>query len=156
MAVEAGKAAPAFSLEASNGKTVKLADFTGKWVVLYFYPKDDTPGCTREACAFRDNYKRLEALGAVVLGVSGDDLKSHDKFVHKYDLPFLLLSDPDHAVATKYGVWKEKNMYGRKVMGIERSTFLIDPEGRIVRAWRKVKVEGHVDEILDELRAANA
>lgn len=156
MAVDAGKAAPAFSLEASNGKTVKLADLAGKWVVLYFYPKDDTPGCTREACSFRDNYKRLEALGAVVLGVSGDDLKSHDKFVHKYDLPFLLLSDPDHAVATKYGVWKEKNMYGRKVMGIERSTFLIDPEGRIVRVWRKVKVEGHVDEILDELRAANA
>ncbi|MCX7717442.1 MAG: thioredoxin-dependent thiol peroxidase [Candidatus Sumerlaeaceae bacterium] len=156
MAVDAGKAAPAFSLEASNGKTLKLADLAGKWVVLYFYPKDDTPGCTREACSFRDNYKRLEALGAVVLGVSGDDLKSHDKFIHKYDLPFLLLSDPDHAVATKYGVWKEKNMYGRKVMGIERSTFLIDPEGRIVRVWRKVKVEGHVDEILDELRAANA
>ena len=156
MGVDVGKAAPSFSLEASNGKKVKLADFAGKWVVLYFYPKDDTPSCTREACSFRDNHKRLEALGAVVLGVSGDDLKSHDKFVHKYDLPFLLLSDPDHAVADKYGVWKEKNMYGRKVMGIERSTFLIDPKGWVVRAWRKVKVEGHVDEILDEVRAANA
>jgi len=156
MAVEAGKAAPDFSLEASNGKTVSLGDFAGKWVVLYFYPKDDTPGCTREACSFRDYHKRLEAQGAVVLGVSADDLKAHDKFIHKYDLPFLLLSDPDHAVASKYGVWKEKNMYGKKVMGIERSTFLIDPDGRIARAWRKVKVEGHVDEILDELRAANA
>ncbi|MBX7247187.1 MAG: thioredoxin-dependent thiol peroxidase [Candidatus Sumerlaeaceae bacterium] len=156
MAAEEGKKAPDFTLSASNGKPVRLSTLKGKWVVLYFYPKDDTPGCTREACSFRDNFKRLEAQNAAVYGVSPDDLKAHDKFIHKYDLPFTLLADTDHTVAELYGVWREKNMYGKKVMGIERSTFLIDPEGKIFKAWRKVKVEHHVDEILDELRATNA
>jgi len=123
---------------------------------LYFYPKDETPGCTREACDFRDHVRQLESLGAVVIGISPDDLRSHDRFIMKHDLPFLLLSDTDHAVAEMYGVWREKNMYGRKIMGIQRSTFLIAPDGRIHRIWRKVKVEGHVDEILDELKLVNA
>jgi thioredoxin-dependent peroxiredoxin len=152
MAVSEESAAPEMRLEASTGKKVALKDLRGSWVVVYFYPKDDTPGCTREACSFRDNHKRLEALGAVVLGVSPDDLKAHDKFIAKYNLPFTLLADPDHEAAKKFGVWKEKNMYGKKVMGIERSTFLIDPDGNIRKAWRKVKVENHVDEVMDELK----
>ena len=156
MTVSVGSEAPDFKLDASTGKKVALKDLRGKWVVLYFYPKDDTPGCTREACSFRDNHKRLEALGAVVLGVSPDDLKAHDKFIAKYDLPFTLLADPDHTVSQKYGVWVEKNMYGKKIMGIERSTFLINPEGVVHKAWRKVKVEAHVDEVMDELKAAGA
>ena len=154
MSVAEGQAAPDFRLDASTGKKVSLKDLRGGWVVLYFYPKDDTPGCTREACAFRDNHKRLEALGATVLGVSPDDLKAHDKFITKHDLPFTLLADPDHTAATKYGVWKEKNMYGKKIMGIERSTFLINPEGVLHKVWRKVKVEAHVDEVMDELKVA--
>lgn len=152
MAVSEESAAPEMRLEASTGKKVALKDLRGSWVVVYFYPKDDTPGCTREACSFRDNHKRLEALGAVVLGVSPDDLKAHDKFIAKYNLPFTLLADPDHEAAKKFGVWKEKNMYGKKVMGIERSTFLINPDGNIRKAWRKVKVENHVDEVMDELK----
>jgi len=156
MTVQEGALAPDFTLLASNGKNVSLSDFRGKWVVLYFYPKDDTSGCTREACNFRDNIKKLESLGAVVIGVSPDDLKSHDRFINKYGLPFLLLSDPDHKVAELYGVWKEKNMYGRKIMGIQRSTFLIAPDGRLHKAWRKVKVDTHVDEVLDELKLVAA
>ena len=156
MTISEGHEAPDFKLDASTGKKVALEDLRGKWVVLYFYPKDDTPGCTREACSFRDNHKRLEALGAVVLGVSPDDLKAHDKFIAKYDLPYTLLADPEHTMSLKYGVWVEKNMYGKKIMGIERSTFLINPEGVIHKAWRKVKVEAHVDELMDELKAAGA
>lgn len=156
MTVQEGAIAPDFTLLASNGKNVSLSDFRGKWVVLYFYPKDDTSGCTREACSFRDNIKKLESLGAAVIGVSPDDLKSHDRFINKYSLPFLLLSDPDHKVAELYGVWKEKNMYGRKIMGIQRSTFLIAPDGRLHKAWRKVKVDTHVDEVLDELKLVTA
>jgi len=156
MTVQEGAIAPDFTLLASNGKNVSLSDFRGKWVVLYLYPKDDTSGCTREACSFRDNIKKLESLGAVVIGVSPDDLKSHDRFINKYSLPFLLLSDPDHKVAELYGVWKEKNMYGRKIMGIQRSTFLIAPDGRLHKAWRKVKVDTHVDEVLDELKLVAA
>lgn len=148
--------APEFSLPASNGQVLSLNDLRGKWVVLYFYPKDDTPGCTREACSFRDHIKQLESLGAVVIGVSPDDLRSHDRFICKYNLPFLLLSDTDHSVAEAYGVWREKNMYGRKIMGIQRSTFLIAPDGRIHKAWRKVKVDHHVDEVLDELKLVAA
>ena len=125
-------------------------------MVLYFYPKDDTPGCTKEACDFRDNFRRLKPLGAEVFGISPDEMKSHVKFIDKFELPFTLLADEDHAVAEKYGTWKEKNMYGRKYMGIERSTFLIDPNGRISRIWRKVKVEGHVDEILKEIESQRA
>jgi peroxiredoxin Q/BCP len=156
MTVEEGQIAPDFTLTASNGKPLSLSDLRGKWVVLYFYPKDETPGCTREACDFRDHVRQLESLGAVVIGISPDDLRAHDRFIMKHDLPFLLLSDTDHSVAEMYGVWREKNMYGRKIMGIQRSTFLIAPDGRIHRIWRKVKVEGHVDEILDELKLVNA
>jgi len=156
MQLETGDPAPEFKADASNGKTITLKSLRGKWVLLYFYPKDDTPGCTKEACSFRDNFRRLESLGAVVLGCSPDDLKSHDKFITKYELPFVLLSDPDHQIATDYGVWKEKNMYGKRIMGTERSSFLINPEGNIHRVWPKVKVEGHVDEVLDELKLVNA
>ena len=148
MAVAVGKKAPEFTLPASNGEEVSLSDFKGKTVVLYFYPKDDTPGCTKEACEFRDAVKKFSTRKAVVLGVSPDSLKAHDKFIAKFGLPFVLLSDADHAVAEKYGVWVEKSMYGRKYMGIERSTFVIGPDGKVKAAFRKVKVDGHVDEVL--------
>ncbi len=150
MAAEVGKKAPAFKLPGSNGETVALSELNaaGKSVVLYFYPKDDTPGCTKEACEFRDAVKKFTSRKAVVLGVSPDSLKAHDKFIAKFGLPFLLLSDADHAVAEKYGVWVEKSMYGRKYMGIERSTFVIGPDGKVKAAFRKVKVDGHVDEVL--------
>jgi peroxiredoxin Q/BCP len=149
--VEVGKMAPEFTLPASNGSKVSLAEYKGKQVVLYFYPKDDTPGCTSEACSFRDNWKRIEATGAVVLGVSRDSLASHGKFIDKYDLPFVLLSDEKGEVSGKYGVIKEKTMYGKKVMGVERSTFIIDADGKVKRIFRGVKVEGHVDEVLAAL-----
>lgn len=152
MEIATGQVAPAIQAEASNGKIVTLADFQGRWVILYFYPRNDTPGCTREACAFRDSQAKLAGLNAVVLGCSIDDLRSHDKFITKYDLPFILLSDNDHKIAEDYGVWIEKNMYGRKVMGVERCTFLISPNGEIIKTWRRVKVEGHIDEIIDELK----
>jgi len=150
MAADVGKKAPAFKLPGSNGETVSLAELNaaGKTVVLYFYPKDDTPGCTKEACEFRDAVKKFSTRKAVVLGVSPDSLKAHDKFIAKFGLPFVLLSDADHAVAEKYGVWVEKSMYGRKYMGIERSTFVIGPDGKVKAAFRKVKVDGHVDEVL--------
>jgi len=153
MAAEVGKKAPAFKLPGSNGKTVALSEFAGKTVVLYFYPKDDTSGCTKEACAFRDEQAKFTKQKAVVLGVSPDGLKSHDKFIAKYGLPFVLLADEDHAVAEKYGVWVEKSMYGRKYMGIERSTFVIGPDGKVKAAFRKVKVDGHVDEVLAAVSA---
>jgi thioredoxin-dependent peroxiredoxin len=154
MAVEEGKAAPAFSLESTEGKKLSLGDLKGKKVVLYFYPKDNTSGCTKEACAFRDIHPGFTKAGAVVLGVSPDDVKSHAKFRGKFDLPFTLLADPDHAVAEKYGVWKEKSMYGKKYMGIERSTFVIDSAGKIERIFRKVKVEGHEVEVMEAVKAA--
>ena len=153
MALAVGKKAPEFTLEGSNGDKVALKDLKGKTVVLYFYPKDDTPGCTREACDFRDSIKKFTSKKAIVLGVSPDSLKSHDKFIGKFELPFILLSDPDHAVAEKYGTWVEKSMYGRKYMGIERSTFVIDPEGKLKAEFRKVKVDGHVDEVLAAVKA---
>lgn len=131
-------------------KTFKLADFSGQQVVLYFYPKDNTSGCTQEACAFRDNYNRLLSK-AVVIGVSPDSIKSHIGFQQKQNLNFILLSDPEHKLSEAFGVWKEKSMYGRKYMGIERSTFILDKQGKIVREWRKVKVPGHVDEVLKSL-----
>ncbi len=145
--IEEGKKAPAFSLKDQGGKTVKLADFAGKHVVLYFYPKDSTPGCTQEACDFRDGHAKLLKKGAVVLGVSPDSEKSHAKFATKYSLPFPLLVDSDHALAEKYGAWGEKVLYGRKFMGIIRSTFLIAPDGKVKRVWPKVKVAGHADEV---------
>ena len=150
---DVGDKAPAFSLEDQSGKTVKLSDFKGKTVVLYFYPKDDTPGCTREACAFRDEHSALQKAGAVVLGVSPDSGPSHAKFAGKYKLPFPLLADTDHAVSEKYGAWGEKSLYGRKFVGITRSTFLIDGSGKVARVWPKVKVDGHVDEVLAAVKS---
>lgn len=145
---EEGDLAPDFELEADDGSTVRLADFRGRKVVLYFYPKDDTPGCTIEACEFRDAVERIDEGGAVVLGVSPDPVESHRKFKDKYSLNFPLLADTEHAVAEAYGVWKRKSMFGRKYWGVERSTFVIDGEGRIERAMRKVSVKGHAREVL--------
>lgn len=148
MAIKVGNKAPAFKMPTSGGGSVALKDLKGKKVILYFYPKDDTPGCTKEACGFRDAMPDFSKAKAVVIGVSKDPVAKHDKFVAKYDLNFVLGSDEDSDVCEKYEVWKEKNMYGRKYMGIERSTFLIDEEGRLVAEWRKVKVPGHVEEVL--------
>ena len=149
--VEEGETAPDFTLPADDGRQVKLSDLRGKPVVLYFYPKDDTPGCTREACAFRDRTADLKAKGAVVLGVSPDGEASHRKFRDKYDLNFPLLADVGHKVAERYGAWREKNMYGKKSMGIQRSTFLIDGAGKVRKAWKKVSVDGHDEEVLAAL-----
>jgi thioredoxin-dependent peroxiredoxin len=148
---EVGSKAPQFTLQSQDGETVSLKDYLGKKVVLYFYPKDDTPGCTKEACSFTDNFAKFKKLGAVVLGVSADTVDSHKKFEKKYNLGITLLSDPKKEVINKYGVWKEKNMYGKKSMGIERTTFLIDEEGKIARAFPRVKVDGHTDKVLEEL-----
>jgi thioredoxin-dependent peroxiredoxin len=145
--IREGDQAPEFRLQADDGTTVSLADLRGRRVVLYFYPKDDTSGCTKEACEFRDALPRIEEAGAVVLGVSPDPVESHRKFKEKYDLNFPLLADEDHRVAEAYGVWKEKSMYGRKFWGVERSTFLIDGEGRVERAWRRVRPGGHAEEV---------
>ena len=150
--LEVGKAAPDFTLMANNGEKVSLKDFAGKkQVVLYFYPKDDTPGCTKEACSFRDNLKVVEGKGAVILGVSRDSIDSHKKFIDKFQLPFLLLSDDKEEVCKKYGVIQEKSMYGYKVGGIERSTFVIGLDGKIKKIFRNVKVDGHTDEVLKAL-----
>lgn len=146
--IETGKKAPAFTLPSASGSSVSLEDFTGKKVVIYFYPKDNTPGCTREACDFRDNFARVQAAGAVVLGVSADSVASHARFREKYTLPFELLSDDSHAMLERYGVWKEKKNYGRTYMGIERTTVLIDEQGIVRRIWPKVTVNGHVDQVL--------
>jgi peroxiredoxin Q/BCP len=150
--LEAGTKAPAFTLSADDGTKVKLSDLKGSPVVLYFYPADDTPGCTREACAFRDRSAELKKLGVKVLGVSPDDVASHAKFRDKYDLNFPLLADPDHKVAEKFGSWREKNMYGKKSMGIVRSTFLIDAAGVIQRVWKSVKVDGHDAAVIDAVK----
>ena len=149
--LQAGDPAPEFTMEADKGGSVSLKDLRGKTVVLYFYPKDDTPGCTRESCSFRDHYATFQGQDVQVYGVSCDDIPSHEKFAAKYDLPFPLLSDPDTSVSTAYGVYKEKTNYGRKYMGIERSTFVIDGDGRISRIFRNVKVDGHVEKVLDEV-----
>lgn len=148
-----GDKAPAFSLAADGGTQVALKDLKGTRVVLYFYPKDDTSGCTTEACEIRDQWKAIKATGAVLFGVSPDSVASHDKFKAKYKLPFPLLADPDHAVAEAFGAWGEKSMYGRKYMGILRSTFIIDEAGRISAVFPKVKPKGHAQEILDALRS---
>jgi peroxiredoxin Q/BCP len=148
--VEAGSPAPDFTLPSDDGGDVSLSELRGRKVVLYFYPKDDTPGCTTQACDFRDSLPRFEGVDAVVLGVSADSVESHAKFRAKHHLNFPLLADVDHEVSEAYGVWKEKNLYGRKSMGIERSTFLIDGEGNVERVWRKVKAQGHT-EVLAEL-----
>jgi peroxiredoxin Q/BCP len=147
----AGAAAPAFDLPGADGERVSLASLRGRPVVLFFYPKDDTPGCTKEACGFRDAYDRFVERGAVVLGVSPDDERSHAKFANKHSLPYTLLADVDHAVAEAYGVWREKSMYGRTFMGIHRSTFVIDAEGRVARAMYGVRPDGHAEQVLDAL-----
>jgi len=151
--VDPGKKAPAFSLKDQDGKTRRLADYAGRPVVLYFYPKDDTPGCTKEACAFRDNLPRFKPSKAVVLGVSILDEASKARFAGKYDLPFPLLADPDHAVAEKFGVWQKRSLYGRTYMGIARTTYLIGPDGKVAKRWDNVKVDGHAEAVLDALNA---
>jgi thioredoxin-dependent peroxiredoxin len=149
--IEEGKPAPNFELTSDSGETVSLAGLRGKPVVLYFYPKDDTPGCTTQACGIRDSYGEFERAGAVVLGVSPDDERSHVKFKQKYDLPFTLLADTDHAVAEEYGVWGEKSFAGKKYKGISRSTFVIDAEGTIKKVMRDVKPATHTDDVLAAL-----
>ena len=150
--IEPPKKAPAFTLTADDGTKVRLSDSLGSPVVLYFYPKDDTPGCTREACAFRDQKAKLQKLGAQVFGVSPDGVQSHVKFRDKYKLNFPLLADEGHKVAEKYGAWREKNMYGKKTMGIQRSTYLIDAAGKIAKLWKRVKVDGHDEHVLAALK----
>jgi peroxiredoxin Q/BCP len=153
---ERGDDAPDFSLPDESGKLHSLAGQRGRWTILYFYPEDDTAGCTTEACQFRDLNRSYEDTGADVWGVSPDNASSHRRFREKYDLPFTLLSDVDHAVAEKYGAWQEKTNYGRTYMGIVRSTYLIDPEGRIARAWPKVKADGHAADALTALEEERA
>lgn len=143
-----GDKAPDFTAKNQDGGEVKLSDFKGEKVVLYFYPKDDTPGCTKQACSLRDGFPKLKENNITVLGVSTDDEKSHRKFIEKYDLPFTLLADTDKEIVNKYGVYGEKNMYGRKYMGTNRTTFLIDEDGKIAKIMKKVKVSEHADEVL--------
>jgi len=151
LTLKEGDPAPDFSAPASGGSTIALADLRGKNVILYFYPKDDTPGCTKEACAFRDHFAEFKKKGAVVLGVSTDPVKAHDKFVEKYKLPFTLLADVDKKIVNDYGVWGEKTFMGRKYLGVYRVTFLIDPEGRIKKIWPQVKPGEHAQEVLAAL-----
>jgi len=149
--LKAGAKAPSFELMSDEGKKVSLKDFAGKKVVLYFYPRDNTPGCTKEACSFSENNKKLQKAGAVVIGISADSVASHQNFKGKYKLGFTLLSDPDKEVIQKYGVWQEKSMYGKKFMGIVRTTFLINEQGKIAHIFPKVKVDGHTEEVLNRL-----
>jgi thioredoxin-dependent peroxiredoxin len=149
--LEEGAPAPDFTLASDSGEEVTLSSFRGKPVVLYFYPKDDTPGCTTQACAIRDAYSDFRDRGAVVLGVSPDDEASHVRFKEKYSLPFTLLADPEHKVADEYGVWKERNLYGKKSMGIERSTFVIDADGNVSKVMRRVKPDTHAADVLAAL-----
>ena len=155
MSIEINKLAPDFKLMGSDGKEHSLSDYKGKNIVLYFYPKDNTAGCTTEACDFRDNIQNFRDLNAIILGVSRDSLASHDKFITKLSLPFVLLSDPDKTVCKLYDVIKEKNMYGKKYMGVERSTFLINKERILVEEFRKVRVKGHIEKVLDKLKEIN-
>ncbi len=149
--VEEGESAPDFTLPADDGSKVKLSAQRGHPVVLYFYPKDDTPGCTREACAFRDRKAELAKAGAKVFGLSPDTVESHEQFRDKFDLNFPLLADADHNVAERYGAWREKNMYGKVTLGIQRSTFLIGPDGKVAKVWKKVNVDGHDEQVLAAL-----
>jgi peroxiredoxin Q/BCP len=150
--IDPGKKAPAFSLNDQHHKAHKLADYAGRPVILYFYPKDDTPGCTKESCDFRDNLRQFNASKAAVFGISILDEDSKAKFAEKYDLNFPLLADADHAVAEKYGVWQEKINYGRKYMGIARTTYLIGPDGKVAKRWDKVNVTGHVGEVHEAVK----
>lgn len=147
-----GKVAPDVELPASNGKIVHLSDYKGKNIVLYFYPKDMTPGCTTQACDFRDRHESFADLNAVIIGVSTDPISRHEKFIDKYDLPFLLLADENQQLSEAFGVWKLKKNFGKEYMGIERSTFILNEEGIVVKEWRKVSVKGHVEEALQFLR----
>ena len=151
LALAEGDQAPAFTAETSGGGKISLADFKGQNVILYFYPKDDTPGCTKEACVFRDGFADFKKRGAVILGVSTDAVKAHDKFVKKFDLPFTLLADVDKKIVLAYGVWGEKTFMGRKYQGTHRVTFLIGPDGRIKKVWPKVKPDDHIPEVLAAL-----
>jgi peroxiredoxin Q/BCP len=153
MKVEEGKPAPDFELAASNGKTLSLNHFRNQWIVLYFYPKDDTPGCTVEACEFGKQNSKFQEEGAVILGISPDGIESHDKFIRKFELPFVLLADEGHHVAEKYGVWVEKNNFGKNYWGVQRATVLIDKKGVVKKIWPKVKAEGHAAEVLAEIKA---
>ena len=152
MTLKEGDIAPGFSLPASNGETISLKDYIGKKVVIYFYPKDDTPGCTIEACNFRDDYSEITGAGAVILGVSKDDIKSHNKFINKFDLPFLLLSDESTEMISAYGAWVKKKMYGKEYYGVFRKTYLIDEEGKIQRIWPKVDVKTHSKDIIELIK----
>lgn len=152
MTIEINKLAPDFKLMGSDGNEHSLSDYKGKNIVLYFYPKDNTAGCTTEACDFRDNMNSFTDLNAIILGVSRDSLNSHDKFINKLSLPFVLLSDPEETVCKLYDVIKEKNMYGKKYMGVERSTFLINKDGILINEFRKVRVKGHVEKVLESLK----
>ncbi len=154
MSLAEGDTAPDFQMPATAGRTVSLEDYKGKPLILYFYPKADTPGCTKEACAFQEAMPHLQEIGLDVIGVSPDKIKPIEKFAAKYGLTFPLASDEDHAVAERYGTWVEKSMYGRKYMGMERSTFLIGPDGKMLKMWRKVSVTGHADDVLKAARAA--
>lgn len=151
-----GDVAPEIALPDENGAVHRLADRRGRWTIVYFYPQDDTPGCTVESCQFRDADPDFRAAGADVWGISPDGAASHRRFREKFGLPFVLLSDVDHVVAERYGAWQHKSMYGRDYMGIQRSTFLVDPDGRIVRTWPKVKADGHAAEVLTALAEAGA
>jgi thioredoxin-dependent peroxiredoxin len=152
MTVMIGELAPDFQLEANNGENVRLSDFRGKNVVLYFYPKDMTPGCTTQACDFRNLHQEFKEVDAVILGVSPDPVSRHEKFIAKYELPFLLLADVEQEAANRYGVWKLKKNFGKEYMGIERSTFIIDKQGKLVKEWRKISVKGHVEEALQYIK----
>ena len=152
MALKVGDKAPSFKLKNQDGETISLSDLKGKPVVLYFYPKDDTPGCTKEACNFRDEFPKFGELKAEIIGVSTDSVASHKKFTDKYKLPFNLLADEKKEIVEKYNVWKEKNMYGKKYMGIERTTFIIDTEGKINKIFPKVKVDDHNKEVMEALK----
>ena len=149
--IEVGKKAPAFTLLDQDEQKVKLSDFKGSWVVLYFYPKDDTPGCTTEACEFTDGIQDFKGLDAVVLGCRPDSPDDHQKFINKYDLKVRLLSDPKHGLMEKYGAWGEKNMYGKITVGVIRSTVIIDPDGRVAHRWKRVKAKGHAEKVRERL-----
>ncbi|MGL5380017.1 peroxiredoxin [Clostridium sp.] len=149
--IEINKLAPDFKLMGSDNKEHSLSDYRGKKVILYFYPKDNTPGCTTEACDFRDNHDKISSSNTIVIGISKDSLSSHEKFINKFDLPFVLLSDEEKEVCALYDVIKEKNMYGKKVLGIERSTFIIDENGILITEFRKVRVKGHIDTVLESI-----
>ncbi|HEX4634214.1 MAG TPA: thioredoxin-dependent thiol peroxidase [Gemmatimonadales bacterium] len=151
--VSEGKSAPAFTLDTDSGGTLSLKELKGRPVVLYFYPKDDTPGCTVEACEFRDAFPRFKGTKAVILGISPDSVKSHQKFKEKFGLPFTLLADPDHEIAEKYGVWQKKSMYGRTYMGIARTTFVIDKDGKVAKVFEKVKPKGHAEAVEEAIEA---